>query len=1204
MSGSPYSGKTACEGEKFYVEVTGIKHGQEQSIQFYDLTDMTEQKALENKQEVDEKEETSVYSWDWCDETENRNVWLSVPTDTQSIKLPLFENVTSYKLRDNEQDYMLQAVVPMTLLPTFVKNSKEEERTAPLRDGYLYIAIDGKIWRELKVSTTKSGTPCFNDINLYSFRTEKDGEFKEHKARQVRKATGIELSEVFIPVKDNTSQVDVRIAYSEVQWSEQRLNYFEKNTDELKQRMQKLPYSLGKVKKLPEVRCREFIVEMLLGEPKLFNQNLDGTWVSTTYNEIKSQIQKEQKSGADAFSHYKNNPPENDPLRYELTIRQEALHDILAKENQKEWDIKKTVDYLADAKKRQLHYCVISDPLFNVRHKSYLVKSGVSYLGGVLQDASEQKYFKSAELVQRFIMPKKFGKKDNPNHDYINRHFYQGWDGCFHRTLRTVERLWCHKICEDLQKQIVSELANEEFATVLRDVGAINDANASAVYPFVGNALSSLSVTFEKLDTLSFFYTSGAKVKNNTAQALYGLLSNDGSHPLHSVLFTQDDKEIPLDGTEYKPPEGKNDGSGFCTPENIARWADKKLLIDLEHIDVVELENALLDESKDNDEEVLGFAQRRRIYTKIDGILSDYFQALVKVETELPKTPLTSLNFRSAYTALDNQNFNIVYRTLLKLLKSLGPSVLGKIEFKEASHYFPLDEVAAKKLLLIGVQGNGLKYGLTKTEKLQVENAQKNRLGLVTDENGKLVVATNKKVATKLNGDNSLSPKTKAGLVAIPEDCELAQDIDKTTTRRALNNYGKEDLNISNAYQKLGVPYFIVIVEIINIKNTVKALSSGDTLHNDITIASALTDFGVAFTNAVNHMYGDRSWFSKLALKREAQGIFAEVLSQFGFKTSMSILTGIGVFGGLLTAGIAVWDSARLWNVNDDDAAAGMLLVGVGAAISALATIAAEASVFSILGPWGFPIAILGGVIYWLCLDTPVETWLANGPFSFDPADKYQHLQDPDIAYERLIGVFMQFDLSSYELDSQVEMPEEKMLEMKQKGVTHIISVQSNFASFFNKDLVSESIFARCGVWDHTKKLHDSVSRTEFYWENKLEKIENKNIQSVCSAEAENATLYGYVFDTDKVPDNRTEKLSWWGLGGFAPQHIYEAGFDVRAQFSVNGMSFPSVPLDDSAASPKQTSSPVFDDKEHPFWLSVKLPKIRKSYSYIRKSKK
>ncbi|MBF4332746.1 hypothetical protein EAY29_21175, partial [Vibrio anguillarum] len=194
-----FASSPSCDGKKFFIEVTGIQHGSEQDFEFYDLTDMSQQAALEAKKSIDpELDESTVYSWDWCDESANRNVWLKIEAEGEPIKLPLFQNVADIPRKKDEQDYLVHAVLPLTLLPTYQSSLTYKERIAPVRAGFIYIFYNHKVWREIQISPEDSGDYSLKDVNLYQYRTGRDKPFKDED----RIATGVALKEIWIPAKE------------------------------------------------------------------------------------------------------------------------------------------------------------------------------------------------------------------------------------------------------------------------------------------------------------------------------------------------------------------------------------------------------------------------------------------------------------------------------------------------------------------------------------------------------------------------------------------------------------------------------------------------------------------------------------------------------------------------------------------------------------------------------------------------------------------------------------------------------------------------------------------------------------------------------------------------------------------------------------------------------------------------------------------
>ncbi len=80
---------------------------------------------------------------------------------------------------------------------------KDKGKAEPLREGYLYVYLDGYLWRELKVGPR--GALC--DINL-----------QQYKGREKRPATGEKDDRILLPYKVNGEKPLIQIAFSEVQW--------------------------------------------------------------------------------------------------------------------------------------------------------------------------------------------------------------------------------------------------------------------------------------------------------------------------------------------------------------------------------------------------------------------------------------------------------------------------------------------------------------------------------------------------------------------------------------------------------------------------------------------------------------------------------------------------------------------------------------------------------------------------------------------------------------------------------------------------------------------------------------------------------------------------------------------------------------------------------------------------------------------------
>ncbi len=94
------------------------------------------------------------------------------------------------------------------ILRRYATSPADPEQIADLRDGWVYVYRNGYLWRELQVV---QGT--LRDVNLKAFQGQDE-----------RPATGESDRVVIVPYKVNGEEQQIEIAYSEVQWSWARIN--------------------------------------------------------------------------------------------------------------------------------------------------------------------------------------------------------------------------------------------------------------------------------------------------------------------------------------------------------------------------------------------------------------------------------------------------------------------------------------------------------------------------------------------------------------------------------------------------------------------------------------------------------------------------------------------------------------------------------------------------------------------------------------------------------------------------------------------------------------------------------------------------------------------------------------------------------------------------------------------------------------------
>ncbi|TQP97817.1 hypothetical protein FLL78_17700, partial [Vibrio cholerae] len=843
------------------------------------------------------------------------------------------------------------------------------------------------------------------------------------------------------------------------------------------------------------------------------------------------------------------------PHRYEYAIKQAALIEIINSDpNQaKLWTIDDSKDFLEDAKKRHLRAIVLDDPLFDLRHHAFLTQSAVGYLQQVYIDMSQQKYYRTAELVQKLVVPAKFGQQENPYYQYRND-IDNYYGGVFHRTLRTTERQFCCQDVKVLQEKLQLQVNQKRLAHVLRDISSMNDINALAAHVIVGYALSALSVTIDKVDQMS---NPESDVRSPYLDTARQILSPKDNHPLHRILFPEEGT-INLEQASYSAPPPFNSGSGFATLESLALWSKEEMLIQDEQLQVMDL--AFMSPSNSNQEKA--FNLERRIASIMNDILKGYFDTLLNLSQDLISEAKVI-------------QFNAAYAPVLGLMKATNAKMWGDITYVPVSG-------SELKGIVVGVHGHGLSYGLSAADREFVDSKKKSAFGRLYDRSGKLVVSTNKNAfsSSDLISENrgSVGAKSPLKVVVVSQESRMAAALNQANTQRALRDMNRTDLNVSNAYEKFRIPYFIAVVELINLKNNQQHLINtfiGVDSNYSYSLANALSaaaDLSIALTHASN-LYTQNA--SRLATASHKTAV---VMPDFLVKkmtfdngkvrlvSSISRLGVISIGAGFLTAGIAGWDSMRRWQENDLDASVAMGMVAIGTLTTTVATgfFTTSAPVLFGMGPvaWlGIGLSVVGFALYMFWKDTPMEAWLKNGPFGQSPSATYAHLQDPTTAFERFIGLIFTLSVKAYRLGPQTEFSEVFTQQMQALGATHVIHVNTNLAALLNAQSVTVEFYARQAI----EKKTITSSRTGSRETSELINLSSHNVSVIHQEQRNEGTAYFVKYDLT-VPEYSTD-FSLLMMRSY--QYRYQPVFVLRTKLHVEQACFPTLALeerDDSRA--------------------------------------
>lgn len=813
---SKFVSNVACDGKIFLLEVMGIKHPDSQTIAFYDQSNMEQQSVLEGTRKVDpELEDRTMYTWDWRCESDPRNVWLSINSDNEPILLPLFENVGAVERRSvkSGQHYQMQSVVPMSVLVDVDDAKSEHDRIAPARPGYIYISFQGQIWREIEIGTTSEGLFEFKDIDLFSYR---EGLAQPFKSDTVREATGAALNEIWFPSKDNGQSTDVRFAFSEVPWSAARLNYLEANPQELTQRLTTLPCMPHHTSELPEMRPRELGAEMSIATPVSYSRDLSG--------EILTQCYQQAKKGLTNEGHFSK------VEEYQYGVASSCLAERLSASSEEVidaseyWKGEKGASVLQDAHDRHLRYIVLEDPIQELRQQASTLQNAMNYYQQLQMDAANQPHFNSALLVNTVILPKQFGEVDNPLHEHIDK--LKRTDGSTYAcSLRTQERKSCLKDIEKLQKQLLETLSSEVLINALRDITSLDDANGLGAHLLVNQCNSLIMTSPAAQDQL---LPESDRKSSKYLEDVCKLVSREENGALSRLIFP--DTNATLKGM-YSPPEASNDGSGWLTLAQIANWTKDGLQLEPES--VTQLESATL--SLEDESNSMDFVLLRRVINTIDATLSNLFSGSLMLQNKL-------LSGEGAVRI----SFNSIYADSLALAKAIGGGPLADMTYTPVTG----GKITGVLVGLSGLSTGDLGFNPQGAAQHKYgSRGTKNSFGNVALDQQQKVLATNKK---QFNKTTKILKQQAVDMVVFPAGSEVDEYLKQN--KDGIKELKDKGINKSNAYEKLKMPVWLMMVEVFNVRNAILQSDKDDVMYSFSNILSASADIGIAATATHNYL--------------------------------------------------------------------------------------------------------------------------------------------------------------------------------------------------------------------------------------------------------------------------------------------------------------------------------------------------------------
>ncbi|MGF1868435.1 toxin VasX [Photobacterium indicum] len=1047
MAKSKLSKKPACDGKRVFIEVTGGDLSEtSQLFAFFDSSDKGKVDAIKPIEQLDLYNKKSIFSWDWCKQTAARNVQLVVKSEGEDILLPLFDEIQSLTRKDDVQDYQLSAIVPLVDLST----DQSQPQVAPVRNGYIYIYYNEQIWRELEVSNNE-GALTFKDVNLNTYRDVSNGLITDKD----RQATGLPLDAIFIPTRAKNTELTVKIAYSENAWSGSHINYIEANRSFCTERFSTIRQKkLITAKDLPEVRHRQPGIEWHLTKPSFLNQDLTGKKVIDEEKNTQ-QCEAELRDSPKAINDLVKNTSQR-----EYGLKSRALYDILSrKKKASTLDIKEASDCLASAKAHHYLGYVLDDIIFEVRHCLHQISAAKEYLQLLLLDIEAQPYFRAAQAVNVTVTPPK--RSDGEGNYY--HEFFDSMDnspsGVFNRTLRTTERELLRKDCEAIQHRLMNLLNSPHFQAALRGITSLDKLNGAGGLILGYQAINLVGTMIDKLDPHQMVPHKDAQV--NFRMFALSLMNEKNAHPIYPVLFMSSD-DVDITTGDYETPASPiNDGSGLATPLNRSAMLPNLNEIAPDSVKQVDLALYLATEDVERKNNTF-FGDIRRMTGFVGGILS----SLYGVMGEIKSSSVTLADFDTGWATP-------AMATFIRELKS-GAKEFSSVIFTDKYN-------VSKEFTVIGFESaNVPRIGTISSNTNTITKS-----GTVTFSDAGDVIVGSKKLSKASN-------KTKAVKMAlVPSDSKLSKILKNYPLlgKQAMSDTNSKGLTVSNAHAKLRLPLFLTGIEIWNLRNALMASNFDNNFAYSFTsILSALWDLSTVGVEAYNSQF--KKGVGKKIIVKASQEASKRLEKAIGYTLKdVSKLNATVAFGGYLTTAIWAWDSKNAFSVNDKDAGSAAAVAALGTAMLATeGTFLAATGGLLGFGPIGWLGVVLmlgGGLAYTLLKDTPIEAWLANGPFGKDDTfeGKYHALSDPDTAYRYWVNLLIGPYISIVPFYKVSGLTPSDKAGLMAKNVTHAIVVSTDMpilltpkkVNFFAREVINQTtIHHKTGINTTTTQMTQS----------------------------------------------------------------------------------------------------------------------------------
>ncbi|AHF68282.1 MULTISPECIES: hypothetical protein [Pseudomonas syringae group] len=863
---------------------------------------------------------------------------LQVPrTDGGVLHIPLLPDALSTREEESIQRNTLLSVLPLARLPGYDQPNEYPRGGLPRR-GRIYVFWRDVLWRELETD----GQGQLFEVDVAHWRAVAQQLGNADKRDPVAVKQQVILLPMLLQGRFVADQL--RMAYSELPWSWEYIQWLESDASRIKARCQpiariwdtavagskqwtttqdnpSLPVSF--IRK--GMRARDFNIESAMEDPLDFTPE----FAAFSDETLLKRLQRRQEQLA---QHLKQQPPAPLP-------EMEAGVDLL--------DTYKLRD------NTHLVALILEDPLFAVRHATAQIRNCVSYLQTLNALIAFQPHGQYAQVLYSAVGGEYAhlkGRIDLPR---------------FHETVFEQERKSGRKSLAMHMARLVHVL-DRKLPAVLMDWTYRHDEALLEPYSLMTDALGALEYTPAQADAL-WIEKDITALETSIRALVANILQAD--HPLGTMLLATDTGQPPellkrlialRDRNEAPQPEAM----GLSTLMLSASFAEK---VDWPGIG--------------------------KTFAYFMGDLLDIFGASVVAQ-------LSRLSNSSIKIKLDR-----LFTPTFNTLSTLSTKMAG-------IRLMPMGEALAGNYVVIGVQGPGLRRGLTDSERSEL--TRKNyRYATLHSHSGENLGSTSAK------GQGKNAPMLRnVTVLALPEGHpELARYSNFRVNFGALTQ-GMEKTKV--------VPTSMVGFAVFNLMVQIEAIeefkASEESFRGIFGAGSALADLVAALGGHSKLLFGKtiQNYLTKPRINvAEISSRWAKNLEKQTGSPKLPLLRAFGGIATLLSATTSAWDVYRNYRDSNYALSASYAAITAGNLIWLAYTIGLTINPIALL--IGAALVIGGAVLANIFADDAIEFAVRYGPLGTDSAaedspKEFLHLKDPLIAYQQLTGLLSEPKINAMRL--------------------------------------------------------------------------------------------------------------------------------------------------------------------------------------------